>query len=100
MGEIRPRSGPGQLLALTACSSSEGSRFSLEIGRPEPYAAAAFLKCSDTEGSESGESDSLLHNSSLFKEIESVLGPCRPPLLLLLLSSGMSSAGAPLSTLC
>ena len=49
-------------------------------------------------GVTSEESDSLLQNPSLFKGVSSALGPCRPPLLLPVISSGVSPAGAGLAT--
>ena len=42
----------------------------------------------------SRESDGLLEKSSFLTGIWSVLGPCRPPLFLLVISSGASSAVA------
>ena len=69
-----------------------------QLGRA--FAAVAFLKWSDIEGSVFQVSDSLLQKCSFFKEIESVLGLCGPPLLLLAINSGVLSAGAGLSDTC
>ena len=59
--------------------------------------AAAFFKWSDIEGSVSEESDSLLQKILPFKMDLISLGLCRPPLLLLVISFGVLSAGAGLS---
>lgn len=93
--EMRP---PSVRAALSMCcllgSSSGGCLFwsKSNLGH-RPSAAAPFLTWSDVKGSASWKSDSLLQKFSLFKGISSVAGLCRPPLVLLVISSERRQPG-------
>lgn len=76
-------------------SSGEGSWFCSEISQAKPSEAVAFFKWSDIEGSGLKSLTVCCQNSSLFKWISVVLGLCRPPLVLLIISSGVSAGAGP-----
>ena len=90
MAEVRPRSREGRRWAGAACYVRAAEELGSVWGssREGPSAAAAFLIWSHVKGSASGESGSLPQTSSLFHGIQSILGLCIPPLVLLVVNSG------------
>lgn len=72
-------------------------RISDLVGDPSgrPSVAVAFCKWSDVEGSGLKSLTVCCQNPPPFKGIESVSGPCRPALVLLVISSGVSADAVP-----
>ena len=86
---MRTQSGQGQLLPCAANSfQAVENLLCSEINWLEPSVAVAFLMWLNLKGSVSGESDSLLQKSSLFKGVSSSLGLCTPALVPLVIGSG------------
>ena len=67
------------------CSSGEGPQFCSEISQAEPSEAADFFKWPDIEGSCLKSLTVCCKNPPLLK---GSWAPCRPPLLLFVISSG------------
>lgn len=66
-----------------------------EIRRAEPLAAAALSEWADREKSRLKSLAVCCKHPLLFKGIYSASGPCRPLLVLLVISPGVSADGGP-----